>query len=167
MYTKESEYFMDTLDTLNEDEDLHVQRLSSKKVREAVRRVMDEEAEDMKRNINKITCYTSFQSPVTKNVQKKDASWSLERKLSAGVLAELVENFKGCSIQLEEQVDKIVDSKEQVDVRNWLSDDSTKQVNVLNDSQNLVMDKSDPKRDIIVATHTINGIAATYSTKGV
>ena len=60
MYTKESEYFMDTLDTLNEDEDLHVQILSSKKVREAVRRVMDEEAEDMKRNINKITCYTSF-----------------------------------------------------------------------------------------------------------
>ena len=47
------------------------------KLKEAVRRVMDEEKEEMERNINNITCNTPFQSPVTKSVQKKDASWSL------------------------------------------------------------------------------------------
>ena len=60
---------------------------------------MDEEEEEMERNINNITCYTPFQSPVTKSVQQKDASWSLERRLTAGILAEMVENFKGCRIQ--------------------------------------------------------------------
>ena len=66
-------------------------------LREAVRRVMDEQEEEMERNINIITCDTPFQSPGTKRVQKKDSSWSLERQLAAGVLAEIVENFKGCS----------------------------------------------------------------------
>ena len=48
----------------------------------------------------------------------------------------MVENFKGCSIQLDEQVDDIVDSKEQVDAGNWLRSDSSEQVDVLNDSEN-------------------------------
>ena len=72
---------------------------------------MDEEEEEMERNINNITCDTSFQSPVTKSVKKKDASWSLERRLAAGVLEEMVENFKGCSIQSDKQVDETIDSK--------------------------------------------------------
>ena len=46
----------------------------------------------------------------------------------------MVEKFKGCSIQSDEQVEKIVDSKEQVDARNWLRNDSFKEVDVLNDS---------------------------------
>ena len=36
---------------------------------------MDEEEEEMERNINNITCDASFQYPVTKSVQKKDASY--------------------------------------------------------------------------------------------
>ena len=68
----------------------------------------------------------------------------------------MVEIFKGCSIQSDEQVDKIVDSKEQVDARNWLRNDSAEQVDVLKDSENLVVDGSDPKRDPYVATHTTN-----------
>ena len=96
---------------------------------------MDEEEEEMERNINNITCNTPFQSRVTKIVQKKDASWSLERRLAAGVLAETVENFKGCSIQSDEQVDGISDSKEQVDAKNWLRNDSFEEVDVLNYSQ--------------------------------
>ena len=75
---------------------------------------MDDEEEEMERNINNITCYTPFQSPVTKCVQKKNASWSLERRLAAGVLAEMFENFKVCSIQSDEQVDEIIDSEEHV-----------------------------------------------------
>ena len=70
----------------------------------------------------------------------------------------MVENFKGCSIQSDKQVGEIVDSKEQVDARNWLRNDSAEQVDVLKDSENLVVDGSDPKSDPIVATHTTNKI---------
>ena len=79
MDSEDNEYFTDILDTLNKYQDRHGQRLSSKKLREAVRRVMDEEGEEMERNIYNLTCHTSFKSPVTKSVQKKDTSWSLER----------------------------------------------------------------------------------------
>ena len=96
---------------------------------------MDEEEEEMERNINNIICNYSFESPVNKSVQKKYASWSLERQLAAGVLEEMVKIFKGCSIQSDKKVDEIVDSKEQVDARNWLRNDSAKQVDVLNDSE--------------------------------
>ena len=51
---------------------------------------MEQEKEKIERNINNITCDTSFQSPVTTNVQKKDANWSLERRLAAGILDEMV-----------------------------------------------------------------------------
>ena len=49
---------------------------------------MDEEEEEMECNINNITCDTPFQSPLTANVQKRGANWSLERQLDAGILAE-------------------------------------------------------------------------------
>ena len=70
---------------------------------------MKQEEEEIERIINNITCDTSFKSPVTMKVQKKDARFSLERRLAAGVLAEMVEKFKGCTIQSEKQVDKIID----------------------------------------------------------
>ena len=163
MTNVDNSYFTDVLDTLNEYQDRHGQRLSSKKRREAVGRVMNEEVEEMERNINNITCDTPFQSPGTKSVQKKDASWSLERRLAAGILAEMVENFKGCSNQSDEQVDDISDSKEGVEDRN----DSFEEVGVLNDSENLVVDESDPKSDPILATHNTNVISATNTTNGI
>ena len=126
-----NDYFSDVLDTLHKYRDHHGKRLSSKKLREAVGRVMNEEVEEMERNINNITCDTQFQSPGTKTVQKKDASWSLERRLAAGVLAEMVENFRRCSIQSDKQVNDISDSKEGVEDRN----DSFEEVDVLNDSE--------------------------------
>ena len=64
-------------------------------------------------------------------------------------------------------VDKRVDSKEQVDARNWLRNDSAKQVDVLNNSENLVADGSDPKSDPSVATHTTNVILSTDTTNGI
>ena len=167
MATEDNEYFTDILDTLNKYQDRHGQILSSKKLKEAVRRVMDEEEEEMERNINNTTCHTSFQSPVTKSVQKKYAIWSLERRLAVGVLAERVENFKGCSIQSDKKVDEKVDSKEQVDARNWLRNDSAEQVFVLKDSENLVADGSDPKSNPSKATHTTKGISATDTTNGI
>ena len=128
---------------------------------------MNEEVEEMERNINNITCDTPFQSPDTKSVQKKDASWSLERRLAAGVLAEMVENFKECSIQSDEQVDDISDSKEQVDAKNWLRNDSFEEVDVLNDSETFVVDGSDPKSDPSVANPTTNVFSDTDTTNGI
>ena len=66
----------------------------------------------------------------------------------------MVEDFKGCTIQSDEQVDKIIDSEEHVDVRNWLRNDSTKQVDAISDSGKLILDGSNPS----VATHTTNVI---------
>ena len=63
------DYLSDVLDTLKKYQDRHGQRLSSKKLREAVGRVMNEEVEETERNINNITCNTPFQSPGTKSVQ--------------------------------------------------------------------------------------------------
>ena len=76
----------------------------------------------------------------------------------------MVEIFKGCTIQSDKQVDTVIDSKEHVDERNWLRNDSTKQVDVINDSEKLVVDGSDPKSDPTVATHAISRISATYTT---
>ena len=52
MATEDNEYFTDILDTLNEYQDLHGQSLSSKKLKEALLRVMDEEEEEIERNIS-------------------------------------------------------------------------------------------------------------------
>ena len=60
---------------------------------------MEQEEEEIEGNINNITWDTSFQSPITKNVQNKDAYWSLERRLAAGLMEEMVKEFKGCTIQ--------------------------------------------------------------------
>ena len=125
---------------------------------------MEQEEAEIERDINNNTCDTSFQSPVAMNVQKKDANWSLERRLAAGVLAEMVENFKGCTIQSDKQVDEIIDSEEHVDVRNWLRNDSAEQVDAISDSEELVVNGSDSKSDPRVATHTTDGISATHTT---
>ena len=105
---------------------------------------MEEEEEEIESNINNITMDTSFQSPVDVNAQKKDANMSLGRQIYSGILSETIKNFKGCTIQSTiknsvyyesgEQVNKINDSKEQVDARNWLRNDSDEQVDQINDS---------------------------------
>ena len=52
MTTEDNEYFSDILDTLKRYQDRHGQILSSKKPKEAVLRVMDEEKEEIERNIS-------------------------------------------------------------------------------------------------------------------
>ena len=64
MATSGNKYFTDILEHLNEYHDNNSQRLSSKNIKEAVLRVMEEEEEEIKCNINNITCDTSFQSHV-------------------------------------------------------------------------------------------------------
>ena len=75
--------------------------------------------------------------------------------------------FKGCTIQSDKQVDKIIDSEEHVDARNWLRNNSAKQVDAISDPKTFVMDGSDPKSDPSVATHTTNRILATDTTNGI
>ena len=50
--TEDNEYFLDIIETLKRCQDRHGQRLSSKKFKEAVLRVMDEEEEQIERNIS-------------------------------------------------------------------------------------------------------------------
>ena len=79
----------------------------------------------------------------------------------------MVENFKGFTIQSDEQVDKIIDPKEHVDARSWLRNNSTEQVDAISDSKKLIVDGSDPKSDQRVATPTTNIISATHATNGI
>ena len=76
----------------------------------------------------------------------------------------MVENFKGFTIQSDEQVDKIIDSEKHVDAGSWLRNDSAEKVDAISNSDKLVVDESDPKSDPRVATHTINGISDTDTT---
>ena len=58
MATEGNEYFTEILDTLNKYQGCHGQRFSSKKLEEAVLCVMEQEKEEIKRNIDNITCGT-------------------------------------------------------------------------------------------------------------
>ena len=101
------------------------------------------------------------------NVQNKDANWSLERRLAAGILEEKVKVFKGCTIQSDKQVDTIIDSEEHVDARNLLRNDSAEQVDAISGPKKLVVDGSDPKSDSSIETHTTNGILDTDTANGI
>ena len=79
----------------------------------------------------------------------------------------MVEKFKGCSIQSDEQVDKIIDSEEHFDARKWLRNYSAEQVVVTNDSERLVLDGSNPKSDPSIASHTTRGNSFTDNTNGI
>ena len=79
----------------------------------------------------------------------------------------MVKEFNECTIQSDEQIDTIIDSKENIDTRNWLRNDSTEQVDVINDSKKLVVDGINPRSDPSVATHTTNGISDTDTTEGI
>ena len=79
----------------------------------------------------------------------------------------MVKKFNECTIQSDEQVDTIVNYKEHSNAKNWLRNDYAKQVDVINDSEILVLGGSDPKSNQSVATHTIKGISATDITNGI
>ena len=130
------------LDHLNNFCERHGERLSSKTLRCAVIRVMEEEEEYEQNNFNNFTTDNSFRSIVAMNVQNKDTNISYERRLTSGILAETIKIFKGCTIQStindsgyyesDEQFDEINNSKEQVDTRNWLRNNSAEQVDKIN-----------------------------------
>ena len=75
----------------------------------------------------------------------------------------MVKEFNEFTIQSGEQVYTIIDSKEHVDARNWLRNDSAEQVDAISDSEKLVVDGSDPKSDPSVATHITSRIPDTHT----
>ena len=98
---------------------------------------MEEEEEEIERNMNNITCNTSFPSLIAMNVQNKDTNWSLDRRLDSGVLVQSTIS-NSVHIDSDKQVVEINDSEEQVDIKNWLRNDSTKQVDQINDTKKQV-----------------------------
>ena len=67
MANPREELFTDMLNSLLKHNHRHGTPFSSKKLQEAVRRVMKEEEKYAKRNVNNVTMDTLFQSPVTIN----------------------------------------------------------------------------------------------------
>ena len=106
---------------------------------------MEQEEEEIECNTNNITCDTSFEPPITMNEQKEDSKFPFERWPVSVILEEIFENVKGCTIQSDKQVDKIIDSEEYVDLRNWLRNDSSEQIDAISDSEKLAVDGSDQK----------------------
>ena len=95
MATPQEKYYNALLNTLVKDNNRKGAPLSNDNLRQKVGKVLEETEAEFERNINKITCDTSFQSPI----QKKDVS-----TINDSVYYEL-----------DEQVDTISDSNKQVD----------------------------------------------------
>ena len=95
MATPQDKYYNALLDTLVKDNNRKGKTLSNDKIQQAVGKVMEETETEFEGNINKITCDTSFQSPI----QKKDVA----------TINDSVYYESG------DQVDTISDSNKQVD----------------------------------------------------
>ena len=90
MATPREALFMEMWNSLLRNNHLHGTPLSSKKLQEAVRRVMEEEQKYAERNVNNVTTDTLFQSTVTINVQNTDANMIYERWIASGILTETI-----------------------------------------------------------------------------
>ena len=97
MVTPKYKYYNSLLDTLIKDNNLRGKPLSNEKIQKAVGKVIEETEAEFERNYNKITCDTSYQSPIlNKNVLTINDSVYYD---------------------LDENVDTISDSRKQVDAR--------------------------------------------------
>ena len=70
MATPKDKYYNRLLDTLTDDNNHKGKPLSNEKLQQAFSLVMEETGAEFELNMNKITCNTSFRSPI----QKKDLS---------------------------------------------------------------------------------------------
>ena len=99
MATPREELFTGTLNSLLGHNHRHGTPLSSKKLQEAVSRIMKEEEKYSERTVNNVTTDTFFRSPATINAQKKDSNVTYERLIALGILVETIKEFKQCTIQ--------------------------------------------------------------------
>ena len=98
MATLKEKYYNALLDTLVKDNNLREEPLSNENIQKAVGKVIEETEAEFERNYNKITCDTSYESPIL----NKDA---------------LTIN-NSIYYESNEHVDTISDSSKQVDARN-------------------------------------------------
>ena len=64
MATPKDKYYNGLLDTLVKDNNLRGKPLSNERIQQAVSDVIEETEAEFERNYNKITCNTSYQSPI-------------------------------------------------------------------------------------------------------
>ena len=83
MTTERKVYFTKILDSLLGNNERHGTPLSRENIQEAVRRIMED-------NVNNVTMDTLFQSPATINAKKKDANVKNERRIDVESHAETV-----------------------------------------------------------------------------
>ena len=113
MATPQDECYNTLLDTLVKDNNLRGEPFSNKKNQKAVGKVIEETEAEFERNYSKITCNTSYQSPIL----KKDV---------------LTINYS-VYYELDEHVNTISDSSKQVHARN----DPIKETHIVNRVHNL------------------------------
>ena len=108
MATPKDKYYNTLLDTLVKYNNLRGEPLSNDKIQQAVGKVIEETEAEFERNYNKITCDTSFKSPILKKyvLTIKDYVY----------------------YESDEHVDTISDSSKQVDARN----DPIKETHIVN-----------------------------------
>ena len=78
------------LDYILDHNHRHSTPLSSKKLREAVIRVMKDEEKYAQRNVKNFTRDIFFQYPITINAQKEDANMTYERRIFLSILVERI-----------------------------------------------------------------------------
>ena len=100
MATPKEEYFGEMLDHIIKQNHRHDTPMSNENLQEAVIRVMKDEEIYAKRNFKNVITDTLFQSPVTVNAQNKYDNVTYDMKIALGILAEIIKEFKGCSIKL-------------------------------------------------------------------
>ena len=87
MGTEREVYYTKMLDSQLDHNYHHVTPFSSKKLQEAVSRVMEAEEKGSESNLNTVTINTLFQSPVTITTQKKYANVTNERQIASDIHA--------------------------------------------------------------------------------
>ena len=110
MAAMKDKYFEKILETLVDHNDRHNAPLSNEKLRQAVSKVVAETEEEERNansvtmeelNANNVTMDTFHQSPVKTNTQIKNANVPNKKRISSGILAEMIKGFHGlklCSI---------------------------------------------------------------------
>ena len=131
MATPKDKYFEKMLKTLVDHNDCHNAPLSNDKLQQAVSKVMAE-TEEEERNNNNVTMVTFCHSLATTNTQRKNSEIPNEWRTASGFLAETIKGYKRLTLH-----------------------------STINDSEYYSSDKdyaeSDPKKDLLVATHTSDG----------
>ena len=125
MATPKDKYYNELLDALVKDNNIRGEPFSKENIQQTVGKSIKETEEEFERNYNKITCDTSYQSPMKKNdvLTMNDSVYD----------------------ETEEHVDMISDYRKQVDARN----DLIKETHIVNRISTLSIGVGSLEPDVI------------------